>query len=327
MKWYSSLSQVVLDDKNKKLVNLRSSLPDGILDFYVSILAYLFKCICATYKGRTQIFKNMLKLDGYESILQETRQKEVSFRNAIRDYSDERKISYLELLVDLHRSSAEEEIMRKLFVINMKTEIQSLQHRKDDLIPESSNWILTNDSFLKFANWEEGNRCRRLWIKGKAGMGKTMLLIGIVKKLQDEVANQQETRFDHPYLSYFFCQGTNGRLKTATAVVRGLIWMFLRQEQSLIQHATVLAGQNLDDDLNTFLELKNILLAVLKNPIMKRVYIIIDALDECIDTGRSDGIPGRAHLLDLISQISRDFTNVKCLISSRDEAGYRDEIQ
>ncbi|KFY96114.1 hypothetical protein V498_02885 [Pseudogymnoascus sp. VKM F-4517 (FW-2822)] len=319
MKWYSSLSQVILDDKNKKLVNLRSSLPDGILDFYVGILAYLFKCICATYNGRTQIFKDMLKLDGWESSLQKTREKEVSFRNAIRDYSDERKISYLELLVDLHRSSAEDEIMRNLFVINMKTEIQSLQHRKDDLIPESSNWILTNESFLKFTNWEEGNQCRRLWIKGKAGMGKTMLLIGIVKKLQDELANQQETRFDHPYLSYFFCQGTNGRLKTATAVIRGLIWMFLRQEQSLIQHAMVLAGQNLDDDLNTFLDLKNILLAMLKNPIMKRVYIIIDALDECIDTSRSDGIPGRAHLLDLISQISRDFTNVKCLISSRDE--------
>jgi hypothetical protein len=58
---------------------------------------------------------------------------------------------------------------------------------------------------------------------------------------------------------------------------------------------------------------------MLKNPIMKRVYIIIDALDECIDASRSGGIPGRAHLLDLISQISRDFPNVKCLISSRDE--------
>jgi hypothetical protein len=319
MKWYSSLSQVVLDDKNKKLVNLRSSLPEGILDFYVNILAYLLKCICATYKGRTQIFKDALKLDGWERILHVTHEKEISFRNAIRDYSDERKISYLELLVDLYRSSAEDEVMRKLFVISMKTEIQSLQHRKDDLIPESSDWILSNDLFLTFADWGEGNLCRRLWIKGKAGMGKTMLLIGIVKKLQDELANQQETRFDPPYLSYFFCQGTNGRLNTATAVIRGLIWMFLRQESSLIQHAMVLAGQHLDDDLNTFLDLKNILLAMLKNPIMKRVYIIIDALDECIDASRSDGIPGRAHLLALISQISQDFTNVKWLISSRDE--------
>lgn len=319
MKWYSSLSQIVLDDENKKLANLRSSLPEGILDFYVNILACLLKSICATYKGRTQIFKDLLKLDGWETMFRTIHEKEASFRSVIRDYSDERKISYLELLVDLYRSSAEDEVLRKLFVINMKTEIQSLQHRKDDLIPESSNWILSNEVFLKFASWEEGNRCRRLWIKGKAGMGKTMLLIGIVKKLEDELQKEQETRFDAPYLSYFFCQGTNGRLKTATAVVRGLIWMFLRQERSLIQYAMRLAGQSLDDDLNTFLDVKNILLAMLKNPIMKRVYIIIDALDECIDASRSGGIPGRAHLLDLISQISRDFPNVKCLISSRDE--------
>ncbi|KAK2734227.1 hypothetical protein FQN57_001748 [Myotisia sp. PD_48] len=320
MKWYSSLSQIILDDKHKKLSNLRSSLPDGILDFYVNILACLLKSICATYKGRTQIFRDMLKLDGWEAMFRTTNEKEVYFRNAIRDYSNERKISYLEILVDLYRSSAEDEVLRKLFLVNMKTEIQSLQHRKDDLIPESSNWILSNDMFLKFASWEEENRYRRLWIKGKAGMGKTMLLIGVVNKLEDQLQKQQETRFDAPYLSYFFCQGTNGRLNTATAVVRGLIWMFLRQDRSLVQYAMRLAGQSLDnEDLNTFLEIKSILLAMLKNPIMKRVYIIIDALDECIDVSRSGGVPGRAHLLDLISQISRDFPNVKCLTSSRDE--------
>lgn len=319
MKWYSSLSQVVLDDKNKKLANLRSALPDGILDFYVNILTCLLKCICAVYNGKVQIFKDMLRLDGWESIFRMTLQKEASFRNVIRDYSDERKISYLELLVDLYRSAAEDEVMRKLFVINMRTEIQSLQHRKDDLIPESSNWILSNDLFLQFTSWKDGNRCRRLWIKGKAGMGKTMLLIGIVRKLEDEVASQAETRFDPPYLAYFFCQGTNGRLNTATAVVRGLIWMLLRQEHSLIQHAMGLSGQNLDDDLSTFLDLKNILLAMLRNPIMKRVYIIIDALDECVEASRSDGVPGRGQLLDLISQLSRDYPNVKCLASSRDE--------
>ena len=319
MKWYSSLSQIILDDRNKKLANLRSSLPDGIVDLYVKILQFLFKCICAAYKGRAQIFKDMLRLDGLEAIQRETQEKELSFRNVIRDYSDERKASYLELLVDLCRSTAEDEILRKLFVVNMKSEVQSLQHRKDDLIPESSNWILTNEVFLRFSNWVNANRYRRLWIKGKAGMGKTMLVIGIIKQLGMEFVSQQETRFDSPYLSYFFCQGTNGKLNTATAVVRGLIWMFLRQENSLIQHAMCLAGQTLDNDLSTFLDLKNILFAMLRSPVMKRVYIIIDALDECVETSRSDGIPGRSHLLDMIAEIARDFPNVKCLASSRDE--------
>lgn len=316
------MSQVVLDDRNDKLGDLRNCLPGGILDLYINILTILFKSVCATYNGKLQILKDILKLDELETILRLTQEKETSFRTAIREYSDERKISYLELLVDMCHSAAEDDIMRRLFVINMKTEIQALQHRKDDLIPDSSGWILTNELFLRFTEWNTGkeqNQCRRLWIKGKAGMGKTMLLIGIVKQLEAELASQHETHFDLPYLSYFFCQGTNGRLNTATGVVRSLIWMFLRQEQCLIQHAMVLAGQSLDDDLSTFLDLKNVLLAILKNSRMRRVYIVIDGLDECVNTSRSDGIPGRAHLLDLITHISATFPNVKCLVSSRDE--------
>lgn len=319
MKWYSSLSQVILDDKHEKLASLRSQLPDGIVDFYTTILSYVIKCTCATYKGRTQIFKNMLKLDSWEDILRTLQDKETSFRNVIQGYSDERKISYLELLVDMYRSTAGDGIMRRLFVANMKTELQSLQRRKDELIPESFDWILQHDIFLKFANWDNDNEHRRLWIKGKAGMGKTMLLIGIIQKLEDELRNQQETRFDPPYLSYFFVQGTSEKLNTATAVLRGLIWMLLRQNHSLIQHAMVLSEQNIDDELSSFFNLQNIFFAMLKSLIMRRVYLVVDALDECTDSKRSDKKPGRSHLLDLISQTSKDFPKVKWLLSSRDE--------
>jgi hypothetical protein len=319
MKWYSSLSQVILNDKHEKLVKLRNELRDKIVDFYTTILSYVIKCTCATYNGLTQIPKDMLKLDGWENILLTVQDKEIWFRNVISDYSDERKISYLELLADMHRSTADDKIMRKLFVINMKTELQSLQSRKDDLIPESFNWILDHPIFLKFADQDNDSVHRRLWIKGKAGMGKTMLLIGVVQKLEDELGNQQETRFNPPYLSYFFCQGTNEKLNTATAVLRGLIWMLLRQDHSLIQHARVLSEQNIDDNLSTFADLRNVFLGMLKSPIIRKVFLVVDALDECIDTKPSDGIPGRSHLLDLISLTSKEFPKVKWLLSSRDE--------
>jgi hypothetical protein len=316
MKWYSSLSQVILDDKHERLFSLRSQLPDSIVDFYTTILSYVIKCTCATYKGRTQIFKDMLKLNGWEDILCKLQAKETSFRNVIQTYNDERKISSLEFLVNMYRSTADREIVRKLFVIDMKTELQSLQRRKDDLIPESFNWILRHDIFRKFANWDNKHVHRRLWIKGKAGMGKTMLLIGIVQELEAE----QETQFNPPYLSYFFCQDNPVRkLNSATAVLQGLIWMLLCQDYSLIQHAMVLSEQNIRDDINTFLDLEKIFLAMLKSPTVGKVYLVVDALDECIDTKQSDGKPGRSYLLDLISRTSKDFHNVKWLLSSRDE--------
>lgn len=85
---------------------------------------------------------------------------------------------------------------------------------------------------MDFTDLHHGNAKRLLWIKSDAGKGKTMLLIGIIH----ELTAQLETHFDKPHMSYFFCQGTDDKLNTATAIMRGLIWMFLWQQRSLIRH-------------------------------------------------------------------------------------------
>lgn len=54
-----------------------------------------------------------------------------------------------------------------------------------------------------------------------------MLLCGIIDELKKESDN---------CFSYFFCQATEARLNNATAVLRGLIYLLVDQEPSLISH-------------------------------------------------------------------------------------------
>jgi hypothetical protein len=76
--------------------------------------------------------------------------------------------------------------------------------------------------------------------------GKTMLLCGIVDELNISTAGT-------PLLSCFFCQATDSRINKATAVLRGLIYMLVSQQPSLISHVRTKydeAGKVLFEDVN-----------------------------------------------------------------------------
>jgi hypothetical protein len=52
-----------------------------------------------------------------------------------------------------------------------------------------------------------------------------MLLCGIIDELSPQTM-----------LSYFFCQATDSRINSATAVVRGLVYLPVKQEPLLARH-------------------------------------------------------------------------------------------
>ncbi|KAJ5728976.1 Pfs NACHT and Ankyrin domain protein [Penicillium malachiteum] len=124
---------------------------------------------------------------------------------------------------DVHLSEQDQSAMQHCCVTDMSTEIESLQQQKDIL------------EYRSFNDWSDSGK-NLLWVRGDAGKGKTMLLIGVVNELTAHL----QRHFDEYCLSYFFCRGTENRLNTATAVLRGLMWMILRQKKSLIHHLTKL---------------------------------------------------------------------------------------
>ena len=145
----------------------------------------------------------------------------------LRDFIDQQQ--------KIQADSENKECLRDLRVVNPQDDMQRIEDEKEELFDDAYNWIVENDSYAAFTNWDESHlpRCRLLWVMGHPGTGKTMLLIGIIRELSDQPAVLA------PSLSYFFCQGQgkpDPPLNDATVTLRSLIWMQFIQQPSLISH-------------------------------------------------------------------------------------------
>lgn len=297
---------------NDHLTELREQLAERILDLYKEILQYIIETICSHYRNQgVRYLRDLVKLDDWDGKLSGVEEAEAGVKAAAKVIGVQQTSSYLELLVNMRRSQAEDALMEKCWVSDMDADIELLQGLKDKLLPESYEWALRTQEYQSFTNWDDGNSNKLLWMRGDAGKGKTMLLMGIVEDLKARL----QTRFDECYLSYFFCRGTNDKVNTATSVLRGLIWMLLRQEKSLIHHLDTFKGNQLNafNDGSAFFQLKKVFLEIIQDNSLGRVFFVIDALDEC-----KRGEPGLAQLLNLITETAKN-DKVKWLLSSRNE--------
>lgn len=315
MKWYSSLSTLLLerspDDPNEAFEELRKVLAECIYELYKKLFKYIFECVCALDRNPALTFlRNAIKLDDWNGKLDDVSKAEKRVNSAASEYGARQTNSYLSILVNMQQSSADQQLMQTLWVADMTAEIESLQNRKDHLLEDSYKWILENQTYRDFTNWDT-EAGRLLWVRGDPGKGKTMLMMGIIR----ELTHRLQTHVDEPFISYFFCQGTNNRLNTATAILRGLVWMLIRQQRSLIRHLHDVfkdAGHSTFTDQASFYSLKRAFENILADEDRCKVYLVVDALDEC----RVEE-PGQSQLLDLISCSSEKYSNIKWLVSSR----------
>ena len=68
-----------------------------------------------------------------------------------------------------------------LLLTDPRNEKIRIERTKGGLLSDSFCWILDNSEFQR---WREDKQSQLLWIKGDAGKGKTMLMIGIIDELQ-----------------------------------------------------------------------------------------------------------------------------------------------
>jgi hypothetical protein len=128
-----------------------------------------------------------------------------------------------------------------------------IEEIKGGLLKDSYCWVLNNADFQQ---WRDDEQSRLLWIKGDPGKGKTMLLCGIIDELQKSTAMTAMTTMTTmtAVLPYFFCQATDSRINNATAILRGLLYLLINQQPSLVLHIRKKhdhAGKALFKDTNT----------------------------------------------------------------------------
>ncbi|KAK4905123.1 hypothetical protein LTR49_025551 [Elasticomyces elasticus] len=141
-----------------------------------------------------------------------------------------------------------------------------------------------------------------------------MLLCGIVNELEDQLA-------DCDLLAYFFCQASHAQVNSASAVLRGLMLLLVDQQPSLTSHIQEeydRSGKILFEDGNAWFALSEIFTRMLQDSSFRRVYLITDAIVECVE--QVD------RLLHFIGQTTRASPKAKWLVSSRNWPSIKEQI-
>ncbi|KAH6707609.1 hypothetical protein BKA61DRAFT_420165, partial [Leptodontidium sp. MPI-SDFR-AT-0119] len=228
--------------------------------------------------------------------------REHAFKRLRQEIQNSRTENELHLLDPQSRSCIQD-----LRTTDPREDKKRIEETKGGLLRGSYQWIFDHADFHKWRNNEQG---RLLWIKGDPGKGKTMLLCGIIDEMS--ALTRARDKSAAMLLSFFFCQATDSRINNAVAVLRGLIYMLIDQQPSLLSHVRKKydhAGKALFEDINAWVALSEIFASILQDPGLNSTCLAIDALDECVA-----GLP---KLLDFIVQNSFISPRIKWVISSR----------
>ena len=320
MKWYCELSELLFEEnvfkedpvEKRPFDGIRAELEERVSDLYREILLYLMKSVCSCYRNRIVIFlRDTIKLDGWDGNLKSVEDAENAVRLDSEVYNTLKILSHLEELVDIAKNQEKKLLHDKkdtkcfqhLHLTNPRHDKTRIEQTKGGLLQDSYRWILDNADFRQ---WREDPQSQLLWIKGDPGKGKTMLLCGIIDELKKPSTHTC-------LLSFFFCQATDSRINSATAVLRGLIYLIVDQQPSLISHVRKeydgTGERSVFEDANAWVVLSEIFTNILQDPSLKITYLIIDALDECLTD-----LP---QLLDFIIQKISVSSRIKWIVSSR----------
>jgi hypothetical protein len=157
---------------------------------------------------------------------------------------------------------------------------------KDRLLFAAIEWVFRNEQFL---SWQHDADMGLLWIKGGPGKGKTMMTIGISERIL--------SASDNPVLvTYFFCQNVDSQLNTVAAILKGLIIRLSSQHgdlRVLLQSRWDSKAEQFAEDMNVWQTLWDVFLEMLNRCSPRKVYVVIDALDECEDKEDLEDFLGR----------------------------------
>ncbi|OTA06883.1 hypothetical protein A9Z42_0076730 [Trichoderma parareesei] len=329
MDWYWHLPDILLEgDQSESAPSaLRDRIEKHIIDLYHKLLLYQMKSVCRYYRQHgPALWRDAIKVDDWTGQLDDIRHAEATVQEGVRAFNGleiQRRLAEIDRgsqmiqsdiqgvwpkLQERILSQDEERCLKDLRVTDPRDDKSRIELTNGGLLQGAYSWAIKHDDFVA---WRDGKEKHLLWIKGDPGKGKTMLVCGIIDELQ--ICDIRPC--------YFFCQATDPRLNSATAVLRGLIYLLVVTNRQLLPHIQEKydqAGTALFQDVNSWVVLSQMFTQLLEEPGLQGQILIIDALDECqTDLER---------LLDLIVVRSAN-VHVKWIVSSRNEPGIEGKLR
>ncbi|KAJ0413038.1 hypothetical protein BJY00DRAFT_320196 [Aspergillus carlsbadensis] len=175
---------------------------------------------------------------------------------------------------DFEMTEHDEECLRGLFLVDPEEDKNALKRRKGDRAPGTCEWILETQELQRWLNGDIDSNI--LWLYGNPGTGKSTIAIALAEWLP----NRMHSVFGK--LMYFFCDSTSEDRRTATAILRGLLYQLVQQQRHLLQFFRAKYEAQKDRLFSSFDAMWSILLAIANDEGSEdQYYCMIDALDEC----------------------------------------------
>ena len=330
MDWYWHLSSLLLDENmtEARSKESRGQLEEVVTQLYAKLLLYQMKSVYYYHRSRFATFmRDLVKLENWDGELSDIQAAERAVRADSVQYNTSSIRAQLGAIAEtaksqnakldsissaireqtrqqerMHETSEDKRCLADLRLTDPRDDKKRIEETKGGLLKDAYRWVLDHPDFRR---WRDDAHTQLLWVKADPGKGKTMLLCGIIDELQESIDSTG-------VLSYFFCQATDSRINNATAVLRGLLYILVSQQPSLVSHVRKkydCAGKTMFEDANAWVALKEVCADVLRDPCLTTTYLIIDALDECVTD-----LP---KLLDFIAKHSSASSRIKWIVSSR----------
>jgi hypothetical protein len=166
--------------------------------------------------------------------------------------------------------------------------------------PTTGNWLLLSDPFV---SWTKG-KITSLWLHGIPGVGKTILCSTAIEEIDALCDTGSSCRY-----AYFYFDFNDPNKRTVDGMLRSMITQ-LSVHNGQLQETVEKLYQQCDDGRQQPAKrsIVKTFLLLLESSDSNRIYLLMDALDECLE---------RDKLLDIIGQIVQQ--NINLLITSRKE--------
>ena len=171
------------------------------------------------------------------------------------------------------------------------SEYEEFKDRNPNRLEGTCEWFYQHNHYQE---WQRSNT-GLLWVTADPGCGKSVLAKSLV---EDHKGIESQTT------CYFFFKDDNDKQKSLPTALSALLHQLFSQKQSLIRHAIQDYNAEGNQLSHSFHKLWDILVRATSDPKAGEVVCILDALDECVESGRHQ-------IIDALSALYKELPSTK----------------